>query len=273
MVARGGGRARLLALLATLALHGVGALDVVDADSMPRADAPRAPGSRRESAFLRGVRGVVGPPVKMFREAPPITRSWVSASVVVALVTSQRWVDLKSLCFSERAVVHNGEWWRLVTNFFFMGDALTSIFFWVQIYHFCECLKVLELVKYRWEPADFIKMIVCSAAGLLLLKQYFPSMIFLGSPMVMVFVYIYARTYEAQVMNLFGFFQIQCGWLPFTQMLQDLLQVRSARSPPRRPAAPTPRRPAGPTARCPARPPAGPPRPTALAPAHVRRAT
>ena len=65
-----------------------------------------------------------------------------------------------------------------------MGDALKSIFFWVQIYHFWECLKVLELVKYRWEPSDFVKMIVCSAALLLGLKQLFPNMIFLGSPMV-----------------------------------------------------------------------------------------
>ena len=41
----------------------------------------------------------------------------------------------------------------------------------------------------------------------------------------MVFIYIYARTYEAQAMNLLGFFQIQCGWLPFTQMVQDGLQT------------------------------------------------
>ena len=26
-------------------------------------------------------------------------------------------------------------------------------------------------------------------------------------------------------MNLLGFFQIRCGWLPFTQMLQDGLQT------------------------------------------------
>ena len=80
---------------------------------------------------------------------------------------------------------------------------------------------MLELVKYRYEPADFVKMILCNAVMLLALKQRFRSMIFLGSPMVMVFVYIYSRTYEDQVMNLLGFFQIRCGWLPFTQMLQD----------------------------------------------------
>ena len=28
-----------------------------------------------------------------------------------------------------------------------------------------------------------------------------------------------------QAMNLLGFFQIQCGWLPFTQMVQDGLQT------------------------------------------------
>ena len=57
-----------------------------------------------------------------------------------------------------------------------------------------QCLKVLELVKYRWEPADFVKTILVNAAFLLVLKQFSKSMIFLGSPMVMVFVYLYART-------------------------------------------------------------------------------
>ena len=66
---------------------------------------------------------------------------------------------------------------------------MLSVFFWMQIYHFWECLKVLELVKYRYEPADFVKMILCNAVMLLLLKQRFRSMIFLGSPMVMVLVY------------------------------------------------------------------------------------
>ena len=56
------------------------------------------------------------------------------------------------------------------------------------------CNARLELVKYRYEPHDFVKMILCNAAMLLLLKQVFRSMIFLGSPMVMVFVYLYART-------------------------------------------------------------------------------
>ena len=178
-----------------------------------------------EHVLLRGLRRAVGPPLKLFAEAPPITRSWVSASVFMAVLTSGGAVDLKRICFSERGVLQNGEWWRLVTNFFYMGDSFKSIFFWMQIYHFWECLKVLELVKYRWEPADFVKMITGNAAMLLLLKQLFPQMIFLGSPMVMAFVYMYSREYEQQVMNLLGFFQIRCGWLPLAQMLQDLLQA------------------------------------------------
>lgn len=178
----------------------------------------------------------------------------------MALLTSQRAIDLRSVCFSEGDVFRRGEWWRLLANFFFMGDSVKSVFFWFQLHHFWECLKVrpgtqpppactqpheprglknhgwngrnrdppwastsiplqlLELVKYRWEPSDLIKMIVCNAAMLLVLKQFFPAMIFLGSPMVMVFIYMYSREYEVQVMNLLGFFQIRCGWLPFAQV-------------------------------------------------------
>ena len=181
--------------------------------------------NRKPTSLLRRAASAVSPPLKAFAAAPPITRSWVSASVVIAVLTSQRIVDPRAICFSEPMVLHEGEWWRLLVNFFYMGDALKSIFFWVQLHHFWECCKMLELVKYRWEPSDFVKMIVCNVAMLLVLKQWFPALIFLGAPMVNAFVYMYSREYDAQVMNLLGFFQIRCGWLPFAQMLQDLLQA------------------------------------------------
>ena len=205
--------------------------------------------------LVKGFKALVMPPLKAFAQAPPITRSWVSASFVLALLTSTGRLDARSICMSEPMVVHQGEWWRLLVNFFFMGDALKSIFFYVQLNHFWDCCKMLELVKYRWEPADFIKLIVTNAAMLcnnallklwtapalpslltgpfvrtllsigVLKKVIFPHTIFLGTPMVMAFLYVYAREYEAQQMNLLGFFSIRCGWLPFAQMLQDLLQA------------------------------------------------
>ena len=132
--------------------------------------------------------------LRMYREAPPITRTWITGSVFLSVLVAARRVDLRAIGFSERDVLEHGEWWRLLVNFFYMGDQVLSIFYWLQLYHFAECLKVLELVKYRWEPADFVKTILVNAAFLLVLKQFSKSMIFLGSPMVMVFVYLYART-------------------------------------------------------------------------------
>ena len=61
-------------------------------------------------------------------------------------------------------------------------------------------------------------MIVSNIASLLLLKQLSPSLMFLGTPLVMVFMYVYAREYESSITNFLGFFQIRTGWLPFAQM-------------------------------------------------------
>lgn len=196
-------------------------------DAAPATNSPN-PTQREETkpgALIQGLRSAVLPPLKMFAQAPPITRSWVSASVILAILTSNRVVDARAICFSEPMVLHHGEWWRIIANFFYMGDQFKSIFFWMSLHHFWECAKILELVKYRWEPADFIKLILTNAIFLLCLKQLFPSIIFLGTPMAMVFLYMYSREYESQVMNLLGFFSIKCGWLPFAQMLQDLLQA------------------------------------------------
>jgi Derlin-2/3 len=191
----------------------------------PSSGAPQLSSGSGGNPLLRAVKAALLPPLKVFVQAPPITRSWVSASLGLALLTNLGVLDARAICMSEPLVMHGGEWWRLLTNFFFMGDALKSIFFWVQLHHFWDCCKMLEMVKYRWEPSDFIKLIVCNAAMLCFLKSLFPHTIFLGSPMVMVFLYMYAREYEAQQMNLLGFFSIRCGWLPFAQMLQDLLQA------------------------------------------------
>jgi len=135
---------------------------------------------------------------------------------------------MRSICFSEMEVLHRGEWWRFVTTFLFMGDQMFSIFYWMQIYHFWECLKMLELVKYHWEPSGFIKMIVSCAMLLIGLKQLRREAIFLSAPLVTTFMYMYSREYQAQPINFMGFFQIRCGWLPWMQMLQDLLQTGDA---------------------------------------------
>ena len=153
-------RGPTLALLTLALLASCNALDAApSASDMPSGAKPPEPMERKPNFLLRTVQRAIVPPITAFREAPPITRSWVSASVLMAVLASQRAIDLRSICFSERDVIYKGEWWRLLVNFFYMGDSVKSLFFWFQLHQFWECLKVLELVKYRWEPGDFIKMI------------------------------------------------------------------------------------------------------------------
>lgn len=125
-------------------------------------------------------------PVRYFRSSPPITRSFVSVSVLLTILASQRLVDLRSIAFSEREVLRRGQWWRMLLNFFYMGEQPLSVFYWMQIYHLWECMRVLELVKFAWDPAAFVKMILLSIAYLLVLKQMAPALMFLGTPLVMV---------------------------------------------------------------------------------------
>ena len=109
----------LVALLALVALATPAlSLDVPPALTTPSVAQPQPQEGR--PSLLRRVAAPLATPVRMFREAPPITRSWVSASVVMAVLSTQRVIDLRSVCFDERAVWYKGEWWRLLTNFFFM---------------------------------------------------------------------------------------------------------------------------------------------------------
>lgn len=173
---------------------------------------------------LRKVREVLATPIRLWRESPPITRSWVSAAAMLAILTSQRIVDTRSVCLDARAMM-NGEWWRLVTNFLFMGDKLKSIFFWMQLNHFWQCSKMLELIKYRWEPDQFLKLIIGNAGLLCFYKQFFPHNMFLGTPFVLAFFYIYAICNDLQPMSFLGVFMVRCSWLPMLQMIQDWVQT------------------------------------------------
>eukprot|EP00964_Phaeocystis_antarctica_P012487 scaffold6881_cov71-Phaeocystis_antarctica.AAC.1 len=88
-----------LVALATPALS----LDVPPALTTPSVAQPSQEQEGRPS-LLRRVSAPLATPVRMFREAPPITRSWVSASVVMAMLSQARVIDLRNVCFDERAV-------------------------------------------------------------------------------------------------------------------------------------------------------------------------
>lgn len=111
------------------------------ADVHVSADTPPSPSPGLLARLLNSA------PVAHFRSAPPITRSWVTVSVLLTVLASQRLVDLRSIAFAEREVVRRGEWWRTLLNFFYMGEQPLSVFYWLQIYHLWECMRILELVK------------------------------------------------------------------------------------------------------------------------------
>lgn len=167
---------------------------------------------------------------KLFGERPPITRSFISLCVAMAVFSSSGAVDLRKLQLSERAVLDKGEWWRLLANFFYMGDSVKSLFFWLQIKNLWDTVNVLEQTKYRWTPGDLVQMMGANMGLLLGLKQCVAKdMTFLGSPLVMAFVYIYSREYKDQVMNFLTLLSVRCGWLPVLQTLQDLVMTGDIR--------------------------------------------
>ena len=101
-----------------------------DEDSAADASAGTGSSSPKPSMVSRVLDSA---PVTFFRSAPPITRSWVSISILLTLLASQKVVDLKSIAFSEREVLRRGEWWRLLLNFFYMGENPLSVFYWLQV--------------------------------------------------------------------------------------------------------------------------------------------
>ena len=71
-----------------------------------------------------------------YLEIPPVTRGYLTASVVTTAVCALEVVSPFSLYFSARLIVVKLQVWRLFTNFFFFGslslDFLFHMFFLVR---------------------------------------------------------------------------------------------------------------------------------------------
>jgi Derlin-2/3 len=167
-------------------------------------------------------------PMQLFSQAPPLSRTWVSLSMLTAILLSSGKLDVRLITFDPVAILYRGEWWRLFSSLFYMGDSLKSITFYMQLKNLLDTVKVLELVKYRWDPKELVSYIGWNTILLAIISHILPanpSMLFLSTPMVMSLLYIYARSCGVQPMPWLMFFSIRAGWLPFAQMLQDYLQV------------------------------------------------
>ena len=113
---------------------------------------------------------------------------------MVHRVTVTHWPTLPRVCAAYRPhcpPLCSVQFWRLFTNFFFFG-AKFSLEFLFHMFFLVQYCRSLEEGSFRGRTADFFYMILFGATLLLFIAP-FAQMVFLGSSLTFMMVYIWAR--------------------------------------------------------------------------------
>ncbi|RKP09780.1 Der1-like family-domain-containing protein [Thamnocephalis sphaerospora] len=147
-----------------------------------------------------------------YYEIPLVTRSFITLSAVVTLATQIRLVRWFHLYYTFDYTFRQGQYWRVLTNFFYFGPLSLDWFF--HMYFMIRYSRMLEEGAFRNRPADYVWMLVFSGAMLLLLAPLTESL-FLGSTLAYVLVYVWCRREPRMELGFLGLFVFRAPYLPW----------------------------------------------------------
>lgn len=110
--------------------------------------------------------------------------------------------------------------WRLVTCFCFYGGIGFNFFFNLLFtYRYC---RHLEEGSFRGRSADFLFMFLFGGT-LMIIMALFVNIVFLGSALTIMLVYVWSRRNPYVRMNFFGLLNFQAPYLPWVLFAFSLL--------------------------------------------------
>merc|ERR1739848_618391 len=149
---------------------------------------------------------------------PPVTRMYLGGIIATTVGLKLDWIRPLQIYFNPELILQ-GEYWRLLSSFFFFGGFnLHFLFNVLFIYRYC---KNLEEENYRGKTADFIVFFVLSAS-LVLIIALVANMQWLGMAFTQVFVYVWSRRNPYTLLNFLGFI-IRAPFLPWVFMAFSLV--------------------------------------------------
>ncbi|CAF5193624.1 unnamed protein product, partial [Rotaria magnacalcarata] len=110
--------------------------------------------------------------------------------------------------------------WRLITCFCFYGSIGFNFFFNLLFtYRYC---RHLEEGSFRGRAADFLFMFIFGGT-LMIIMALFVNIVFLGSALTIMLVYVWSRRNPYVRMNFFGLLNFQAPYLPWVLFAFSLL--------------------------------------------------
>ncbi|KAI8985325.1 Der1-like family-domain-containing protein [Pilobolus umbonatus] len=157
-----------------------------------------------------------------FTEIPPITRIYITAACFTSVSVQLGFIHPLHLWLNYESIVHDFQWWRLISNFFYFGPL--SIDFFFHIFFLARYSRMMEEGFFRNKPADYVWLMIFSASILILCSIIIPfaSLPFLGSALAFTMVYIWARRNPYVRLNFLGLVVFTAPNLPWVLLCFSL---------------------------------------------------
>uniref|UniRef100_A0A7S1U2U5 Derlin n=1 Tax=Phaeomonas parva TaxID=124430 RepID=A0A7S1U2U5_9STRA len=151
-------------------------------------------------------------PWDWYAEIPPVSRLYLTLSVLVTLACAVDLISPLTLYYNYSLISKHFELWRLVSNFFFFGTFGLDFLF--HMYFLMRYCRLLEDNEFRGRTADFAFMLIFGATLMLMIAP-FVNVLFLGSSLSFMMVYVWARRNENVRMVFLGVLPFNAPYLPW----------------------------------------------------------
>jgi Derlin-2/3 len=154
------------------------------------------------------------------QQMPIVTRTYAAGVMACTIACALDIVSPYSLYYSWALIRDKGQWWRLLTNFFFFGAKL-SIDFMFHMFFLVRYCSALEDGSFRGRSCDFCFFIALGAVQMLVVAP-FVGQHFLGVSLTFMMVYLWGRRNPHSRMNFLGF-TFTAPYLPWVMLAFSML--------------------------------------------------
>lgn len=159
-------------------------------------------------------------PFSWYREMPPVSRVYLTLAFGTTAACALEVLSPFSLYYNYNLIFQKGQFWRLVTNFWFFG--LFSIDFVFHMYFLVRYCRLLEENSFRGRTADFVFFILFGASCLVAIAP-FVHINFFGSSLSFMMVYLWGRRNEHVQMSFLGLLPFSAPYLPWVLLFFSVL--------------------------------------------------
>ncbi|XP_050254434.1 derlin-1-like isoform X1 [Quercus robur] len=161
-------------------------------------------------------------PAEYYRSLPPVSKFY---GVACLMTTSAYYLQLYNpynIALFYGLVLKRFQVWRLITNFFFLGQF--SFPFAFRLLMIARYGVSLERGPFDKRTADYVWMFVFGALSLLVMAAvpYLWSP-FMGGSLVFMLVYVWSREFPNARISIYGLVSMKGFYLPYVMLAVDLL--------------------------------------------------